>query len=502
MSIATQGNAGARCLVLTDGAGAVVSPNPGSALRYSAGNLELSVDGGPYGPIGAAAGLVTFAGQSAEFIDPGAPVAIIDIGTGPRIWMADADDSVSRRRAIGICTTGAPGAGSPVIVQVAGVVTIADAIYAAAAPGVGDVGAPVWLSNTRGKLQLTPPPVGSSQRQIGSVRNKSGGAASELLIEVANNESTQSLTDDGVTTTVTDNLALGAFLASDIVPDAPLTRQLGDPTHRMLDAHSAQLDLRADDTNTVKASCVASGITVQGTAFAISDAAAKLSLSGAKADLLSTGAANDARVRVTGAGSFVRLEAGGVDRLAADDAGNITLDSTGGTLVADGDGAIEIGTAGATAVDVGNTTTTTFTTVNGKKGVGVTAAQHIQVTAGTTATMISDADFGIQSTNGKVDILVSPTGTSVDINGSAPALTNIGTTGGMTVMGGAVSYPDQIQPDYGALTDATGGTAGATLVDVTTLGLADPAKVNDDLASINAKLDAIRAVLQAAGLMS
>lgn len=47
------------------------------------------------------------------------------------------------------------------------------------------------------------------------------------------------------------------------------------------------------------------------------------------------------------------------------------------------------------------------------------------------------------------------------------------------------------------LTDSTTGADGATLVDVTTLGLADPAKINDNFATVNGDLAAIKAALRA-----
>jgi hypothetical protein len=58
------------------------------------------------------------------------------------------------------------------------------------------------------------------------------------------------------------------------------------------------------------------------------------------------------------------------------------------------------------------------------------------------------------------------------------------------------------QSDYGALSDGTGGSTSGGLVDVTSAGLADPAKINDNFARIDAKLDAIRAVLRAHGRMA
>ena len=55
--------------------------------------------------------------------------------------------------------------------------------------------------------------------------------------------------------------------------------------------------------------------------------------------------------------------------------------------------------------------------------------------------------------------------------------------------------------DPGALSDETGGTAGATLISVSTLGLADPTKIHNDLASLAAKVNTIRDCLRAHNLM-
>lgn len=53
-----------------------------------------------------------------------------------------------------------------------------------------------------------------------------------------------------------------------------------------------------------------------------------------------------------------------------------------------------------------------------------------------------------------------------------------------------------------ALTDSTGGTPSTTLVDVTSLGLADPAKVNANIASLASRLAEIRTLLINYGLGS
>jgi hypothetical protein len=52
-----------------------------------------------------------------------------------------------------------------------------------------------------------------------------------------------------------------------------------------------------------------------------------------------------------------------------------------------------------------------------------------------------------------------------------------------------------------AITNLTGGTQNGTLVDVTTLGVADPAKINDNFTDIYALLDAMRTAMVAFGSM-
>lgn len=58
------------------------------------------------------------------------------------------------------------------------------------------------------------------------------------------------------------------------------------------------------------------------------------------------------------------------------------------------------------------------------------------------------------------------------------------------------------EADIGALTDSTGGTANTTLVDVTTAGLADPAKCNDNFADLTAQVNALRTTLRSLGAMA
>lgn len=53
----------------------------------------------------------------------------------------------------------------------------------------------------------------------------------------------------------------------------------------------------------------------------------------------------------------------------------------------------------------------------------------------------------------------------------------------------------------GAVTNSTGGTQDGTLVDVTTLGVADPAKINDNFTDIFTLLDAMRTVMVNFGSM-
>ena len=60
--------------------------------------------------------------------------------------------------------------------------------------------------------------------------------------------------------------------------------------------------------------------------------------------------------------------------------------------------------------------------------------------------------------------------------------------------------PISQQSDPGALTDGTGGSTDGVLVDCTSAGVADPTKVNDNIAELNTKIDALRTALLAAGV--
>jgi hypothetical protein len=80
--------------------------------------------------------------------------------------------------------------------------------------------------------------------------------------------------------------------------------------------------------------------------------------------------------------------------------------------------------------------------------------------------------------------------------------TKIGTATGQKL--GFWNVAPVIQPAaalQAAITNSTGGTQNGTLVDVTTLGLADPAKCNDNFTDIYALLDAMRTALVATGIM-
>lgn len=52
------------------------------------------------------------------------------------------------------------------------------------------------------------------------------------------------------------------------------------------------------------------------------------------------------------------------------------------------------------------------------------------------------------------------------------------------------------------LTDSTTGSDGTELVDVTTLGVADPGKCNNNFATVNGDLAAIKAALRAFGIIA
>jgi hypothetical protein len=88
---------------------------------------------------------------------------------------------------------------------------------------------------------------------------------------------------------------------------------------------------------------------------------------------------------------------------------------------------------------------------------------------------------------------------------------NINTTGNGTKLPASASQKlglwgvtPIVQPagaNQAAITDSTGGTAGFTLVDVATVGLADPAKINNNFASLARLVSNIRTALVNSGNM-
>lgn len=82
-----------------------------------------------------------------------------------------------------------------------------------------------------------------------------------------------------------------------------------------------------------------------------------------------------------------------------------------------------------------------------------------------------------------------------DAGGGNPILSFNGGNQMCLYYGTPISQPTRV----GQLTDSTGGSADSTLVDVTTAGLADPAKVNNNFADLVAKMNAIETRLSAAG---
>lgn len=82
----------------------------------------------------------------------------------------------------------------------------------------------------------------------------------------------------------------------------------------------------------------------------------------------------------------------------------------------------------------------------------------------------------------------------------SPTFVNINATGEFRVDGTKVVGNQESA--ITSLTDSTGGTANDTLVDVATLGLADPAKINDNFADVTAKVNAIFTALRNHGLIA
>lgn len=191
--------------------------------------------------------------------------------------------------------------------------------------------------------------------------------------------------------------------------------------------------------------------------------------------------------------------AGDVEQLSAAD----PLLLTGGELTTTADQATVLGRPGgagsgpvqqmtATAplvVAAGGLTTTMATSrLIGRTtaGTGVmeelTATAPLSLSAGTLTTSMATARLLGRTTAG--------TGVVEELQISSP----------LAMAGGVLSITKAA--DVGALTDSTGGTANSTLEDVTTGGLADPAKCNNNFADLTAQINSLRTILRTAGFMA
>lgn len=109
-------------------------------------------------------------------------------------------------------------------------------------------------------------------------------------------------------------------------------------------------------------------------------------------------------------------------------------------------------------------------------------------------TGIADADFfGLQVVGGLI------TGGSLSISSAELGFSATGPGIVVQASNGAALTVDQ-ESDYGQLMDSTGGTPTGNLGAVS--GTGDDTTINDNFSSINAKLDAIRAVMQATKQMA
>ncbi len=120
---------------------------------------------------------ISFAATSGEAINAGAPVSLANSGGSPRIYHSDANGAGNRVHTVGISNTTIAGVGA-VTIYVAGERAIPDAIWDAAGgvPAVGDVGLPVYVSETVGQLTILAPTANATVQRVGIVTVGGTGA--------------------------------------------------------------------------------------------------------------------------------------------------------------------------------------------------------------------------------------------------------------------------------------------------------------------------------------
>jgi len=111
---------------------------------------------------------------------------------------------------------------------------------------------------------------------------------------------------------------------------------------------------------------------------------------------------------------------------------------------------------------------------------------------GTAASFNFTATAGINFTGGTI--------VSLSVNGASGGI-NLGISTDYIGLYGVTPVVRPAGALQAAITNSTGGTQDGTLVDVTTVGVADPAKINDNFTDLYALVNAMRTAMVALGSM-
>jgi len=138
-------------------------------------------------------------------------------------------------------------------------------------------------------------------------------------------------------------------------------------------------------------------------------------------------------------------------------------------------------------------------TLFGVGSPGGANTSSLQTTYTGSAYLIQPVVTGTVTASGSGSLIIT---SAYDLSITAASGRNLNLGDGISKIGffgaAAVVQPSAIT----SLTDSTGGTADNTLIDVTSAGLADPAKVNDNFADLSAKVNAILAAIRSEGLIA
>jgi len=130
-------------------------------------------------------GAVTVTVTAGEALNAGAPVTMANSGGNPRAYEGDANGAGNRVNVAGFAPAAGIANGAPGNIQVTGELAIPDARWDAV-PAVGDVGARVYLSETVGKVTLTPPTTTASTVLPVGIVTLGGAGVVKIAINIGN----------------------------------------------------------------------------------------------------------------------------------------------------------------------------------------------------------------------------------------------------------------------------------------------------------------------------